>query len=176
MRLVRSLVTAGGAILAATVFAPASQADESRTLTATKDCTGPNPAAPTNNGIGGYCTITQSNFAPLIGAKVRYYGPATVALTTTVNGYGSDAGDPAMANGNGRYVDSWAVLEAQGGTAFGHCLLLVPASLSQALGHCQFTGGNRSLREFEADVTVTYAGFGNSWNWNGNFSVSGDSD
>ena len=44
---------------------------ESKTLTVTKEC-GTAPLAP---GELGYCTVIASNFRPLRGAKIRYFGP-----------------------------------------------------------------------------------------------------
>jgi hypothetical protein len=94
-----------------------------------------------------YCTVTDSNFHPLKGAKIRYFGPGFIT-----------ADHP--------YLDSWVVIESDyggGGTAFGHCLV---RGIPEALGACQFTGGSGSLKGFKADVTVTTVG-GGFWHWKG---------
>ncbi len=94
----------------------------------------------------GYCQITASNFPKLINAKIRYFGPGFVVPTDHL------------------FLDSWVVIEATEGTAFGHCIVrLVPA----VLGACQFTGGSGSLTGFKADVTVTRPVAGPIWYWNG---------
>ena len=116
---------------------------ESRTLTVTKEC-GTATLAP---GELGYCTVTESNFRPLRGAKIRYFGPGFVT-----------ADHP--------FLDSRVVIESErggGGTAFGHCLV---RAVPDVLGHCQFTGGSGSLKGFKADVTVTTVD-GTIWHWNG---------
>jgi hypothetical protein len=138
MRSIRKFVALGSAILASTFVAmTASQADEFKTLTITKECSQFTGTAPS------FCTITESNFRPLRGAIARYFGPALGA-----NGF----------------VDSWVVLEGtQGGTAFGHCLVrFAPAPL----GACEFTGGSGSLNGFKADLTVTITSDG-LWHWDG---------
>ena len=116
---------------------------ESRTLTVTKEC-GTATLAP---GELGYCTVTESNFRPLRGAKIRYFGPGFFT-----------ADHP--------FLDSRVVIESErggGGTAFGHCLV---RGVPDVLGHCQFTGGSGSLKGFKADVTVTTVD-GTIWHWNG---------
>jgi hypothetical protein len=122
---------------------PGAGNEEAKTLTVTKDC-GTATLVP---GELRYCTVTESNFRPLRGAKIRYFGPG---FTTPDH----------------PYLDSWVVIESEqdgGGTAFGHCLVRgVPAPL----GACQFTGGSGSLEGFKADVTVTKAD-GTIWHWNG---------
>ena len=117
--------------------------NESRTLTVTKEC-GTAALAP---GELGYCTVTESNFRPLRGVKIRYYGPGFFT-----------ADHP--------FLDSRVVIESVrggGGTAFGHCLV---RGVPDVLGHCQFTGGSGSLKGFKADVTVTTVD-GTIWHWNG---------
>lgn len=117
--------------------------EESRTLKVTKEC-GTATLAP---GELGYCTVTASNFRPLRGAKIRYFGPGFFA-----------ADHP--------FLDSRVVIESEqggGGTAFGHCLV---RGIPEVLGACQFTGGSGSLRGFKADVTVTKVD-GTIWHWNG---------
>ena len=94
-----------------------------------------------------YCTVIASNFRPLRGAKIRYFGPG-------------------FFTGNHLFLDSWVVIESDeggGGTAFGHCLV---RGVPQVLGACQFTGGSGSLKGFKADVTVTTVD-GRTWYWNG---------
>lgn len=121
---------------------------ESNTLTVTKEC-GTATLAP---GELNYCTVIASNFPPLRGAKIRYFGP----------GFYTE---------NHPYLDSWVVIESDqggGGTAFGHCLV---RGVPEALGACQFTGGSGSLTGFKADVTVTTAD-GTVWYLNG--VLSGD--
>jgi hypothetical protein len=124
---------------------PGVENNESKTLTVTKDCgTTPPP------GELGYCTVTESNFRPLRGAKIRYFGPGFLA-----------DGHP--------FLDSWVVIESEqggGGTAFGHCLV---RAFPDVLGACQFTGGSGSLKGFKADVTVTSLG-GTIWQWHGSIS------
>jgi hypothetical protein len=157
MRSTRNLLTLVSAILAFAVLAPQpSQAqesreskgsNESRTLTLTKEC-GTATLAP---GELGYCTVIASNFRPLRGAKIRYFGP----------GFRTDTHP---------FLDSWVVIEGTqggGGTAFGHCLL---RTVPDALGACQFTGGSGSLKGFKADVTVTAIG-GPFWHWDGAGSI-----
>jgi hypothetical protein len=148
MRSIRNLLlTLTGAILAVAVLAPqSSQAEEpreSKTLRVTKEC----GTAVLAEFELAYCTVTESNFRPLIGAKIRYFGPGFITATH-------------------QFLDSRVVIESTqggGGTAFGHCLLrLVP----DALGACQFTGGSGSLKGFKADVTVTRVD-GAIWNWKG---------
>jgi hypothetical protein len=120
---------------------------ESKTLTVTKEC----GTATLHPGELGYCTVTESNFRPLRGAKIRYFGPGFFAE-------------------NHPFLDSWVVIESEqggGGTAFGHCLV---RGVPDVLGACQFTGGSGSLRGFQADVTVTTVD-GTIWHWNG--AVSG---
>ena len=117
-----------------------------KTLTVTKEC-GTATLAP---GELGYCTVLDSNFRPLEGAKIRYFGPG-------------------FFTGNHPFLDSWVVIESDqggGGTAFGHCLV---RGVPEVLGACQFTGGSGSLKGFKADVTVTTVG-GGIWHWNGAFS------
>ena len=116
---------------------------ESKTLTVTKEC-GTATLAP---GELDYCTVTESNFRPLRGAKIRYFGP----------GFFTE---------NHLFLDSWVVIESDqggGGTAFGHCLV---RGVPTVLGACQFTGGSGSLKGFKADVTVTTVN-GTIWHWNG---------
>src|ERR1700704_5835591 len=104
---------------------------DSRTLTVTKEC-GTATLAP---GELDYCTVIASNFRPLRGAKIRYFGPGFFTV-------------------NHPFLDSWVVIESErgGGTAFGHCLV---RGVPEVLGACQFTGGSGSLKGFKADVTVT---------------------
>jgi hypothetical protein len=114
---------------------------ESKTLTVTKEC-GTATLAP---GELGYCTIIASNFRPLRGAKIRYFGPGFFTPDHP-------------------FLDSRVVIESdQGGTAFGHCLV---RGVPEVLGACQFTGGSGSLKGFKADVTVTTVD-GTIWHWNG---------
>jgi hypothetical protein len=109
----------------------------------TKEC----GTATLHPGELDYCTVTESNFPALTGAKIRYFGPGFFTV-------------------NHPFLDSWVVIESEqggGGTAFGHCLVRgVPA----VLGACQFTGGSGSLKGFHADVTVTTVN-GTIWHWNG---------
>jgi hypothetical protein len=144
------LLAATSAILGCAVLVPsASVADESRSLTVTKQCN--TPAQATVADELSYCTILASNFSQLVGAKVRYFGPGFFTPTH-------------------KYLDSWVVIEASQGTAFGHCLLRgVPA----VLGACEFTGGSGSLRGFKADVTVTSGDFV-TWQWKGAVSREDD--
>ena len=153
MRSIRRLLTLTGAILAVVVLAPqSSQADESngsKKLTLTKEC----GTATLQPGELSYCTVTQSNFRQLRGAKIRYFGPGFFT-----------ADHP--------FLDSRVVIESTrggGGTAFGHCLV---RGVPEVLGACQFTGGSGSLQGFKADVTVTTVD-GTIWHWNGSAS-SGD--
>ena len=116
-------------------------ATKPRTLRVTKEC----GTATLDPGELGYCTVTESNFSPLIGAKIRYFGPGFFTP-------------------NHPFLDSWVVIEStQGGTAMGHCLV---RGVPEVLGACQFTGGSGSLRGFKADVTVTTVD-GTIWHWNG---------
>jgi hypothetical protein len=144
MRTVSSLLAVVCAVVAWAVFAAQpSEADESRTLTVTKEC-GTAVLAP---GELGYCTVTESNFRPLRGAKIRYFGPGFFT-----------ADHP--------FLDSRVVIESpqgDGGTAFGHCLV---RGVPDVLGACQFTGGSGSLKGFKADVTVTTED-GTIWHWAG---------
>ena len=144
MRKIPSLLAITCALAASAVFATQSpNAAEPRTLSVTKEC-GTAVLAP---GELGYCTILESNFRPLRGAKIRYFGP----------GFVTDEHP---------YLDSWVVIESiygDGGTAFGHCLV---RGVPDALGACQFTGGSGSLKGFSADVTVTTEG-GTIWHWEG---------
>jgi hypothetical protein len=120
---------------------------ESRTLTLTKEC-GTATLAP---GELSYCTVTESNFRPLRGAKIRYFGPGFFTVDHP-------------------FLDSWVVIESKqrgGGTAFGHCLV---RGVPDALGACQFTGGSGSLKGFKADVTVTTLD-GVTWYWHGTAST-----
>ena len=112
-----------------------------RTLDVTKEC----GTATLDPGELGYCTVTESNFSPLIGAKIRYLG------------LDFSSWHP--------FLDSWVMIESngQGGTALGHCLV---RGVPEVLGVCQFTGGSGSLRGFKADVTVTTLD-GTIWHWNG---------
>ena len=122
---------------------------EPKTLTVTKEC----GTATLEQGELNYCTVLESNFRPLRGAKIRYFGPGFFK-----------ADHP--------FLDSWVVIESdqgEGGTAFGHCLV---RGVPDVLGACQFTGGSGSLRGFKADVTVTTVD-GTIWHWNGSTS-SGD--
>ena len=128
-------------------LAAGAEHQESKTLTLTKEC-GVATLAP---GELGYCTVIASNFRPLRGAKIRYFGP----------GFRTDTHP---------FLDSWVVIEGTqggGGTAFGHCLL---RTVPDALGACQFTGGSGSLKGFKADVTVTAIG-GPLWHWDGAGSI-----
>ena len=117
--------------------------EESKTLTVTKEC-GTAILAP---GELRYCTVTASNFRPLRGAKIRYFGPGFFTPDHP-------------------FLDSRVVIESEhggGGTAFGHCLV---RGVPEVLGACQFTGGSGSLKGFKADVTVTTLD-GRTWYWNG---------
>jgi len=117
--------------------------EESKTLTLTKEC-GTAILAP---GELRYCTVTASNFRPLKGAKIRYFGPGFFTPDHP-------------------FLDSWVVIESEqggAGTAFGHCLV---RGVPEVLGACQFTGGSGSLKGFKADVTVTTLD-GTTWYWNG---------
>ena len=116
---------------------------ESRNLTLTKEC-GTAALAP---GELGYCTVTESNFRALRGAKIRYFGPGFFTPDHP-------------------FLDSRVVIESEqrgGGTAFGHCLV---RGVPDVLGACQFTGGSGSLKGFKADVTVTTVD-GTIWHWRG---------
>lgn len=150
MNSVRALLAATSAILGCAFLAPsASLADQTKTLTVTKQCN--TAAQATIPDELSYCTILDSNVSQLIGAKVRYYGPGFFTATH-------------------KFLDSWVVLEANRGTAFGHCLLRgVPA----VLGACEFTGGSGSLKGFKADVTVTSDDF-RTWQWKGALSRDDD--
>lgn len=140
MRLVDNLIAAASVALAcAVLISPASAAPASRSLTLTKIC-----GAPVTGGELSYCTVTASNFAPLVGAKIRYFGP----------GFFTE---------DHPFLDSWVVIEGSGGTAFGHCLV---RGVPGPLGACQFTGGSGSLDGFRADVTVT-AESASIWHWDG---------
>jgi hypothetical protein len=126
---------------------PGGGNDESRTLRLTKEC----GTATLASGELGYCTVIASNFRPLRGAKIRYFGPGFFAA-------------------NHPFLDSWVVIESEqggGGTAFGHCLV---RGVPDVLGACQFTGGSGSLNGFKADVTVTTVD-GRNWYWNGSASI-----
>jgi hypothetical protein len=114
----------------------------SKTLTVTKEC----GTATLSPGELPYCTVIASNFRPLRGAKIRYFGPGFFTM-------------------DHRFLDSWVVIESEqgSGTAFGHCLV---RGVPEVLGACQFTGGSGSLRGFKADVTVTTVD-GTIWHWNG---------
>jgi hypothetical protein len=149
MRSMRNLLPLTGVILTLAVLAPQSQAEESkesRTLRVTKEC-GTATLAP---GELGYCTVTESNFRPLIGAKIRYFGPGFFTP-------------------DHRFLDSRVVIEGSEGrgTAFGHCLV---RGVPEVLGACQFTGGSGSLKGFRADVTVTTVD-GTIWHWRGAASI-----
>ena len=146
MNSARILLTAASAILGCSLLAPSpSLAEGGGPLTVAKQCN--TPAQATVPDELSFCTILASTFTPLVGAKVRYFGPGFFTPTH-------------------KFLDSWVVIEANQGTAFGHCLLRgVPA----VLGACEFTGGSGSLRGFKADVTVTSADFVN-WEWKGAFS------
>jgi hypothetical protein len=122
---------------------PGAGNKDSRTLHLTKEC----GTAALQEGELDYCTVTESNFRPLRGAKIRYFGPGFFAP-------------------NHPFLDSWVVIESEqggGGTAFGHCLV---RGVPDVLGACQFTGGSGSLKGFQADVTVTTVD-GRIWHWNG---------
>jgi hypothetical protein len=145
----RNLLTLAGVILGLSVLAPhssqAEESKESKTLRVTKEC-GTALLAP---GELGYCTVTQSNFRALRGAKIRYFGPGFFTQDHP-------------------FLDSRVVIEsAEGGTAFGHCLV---RGVPDVLGACQFTGGSGSLKGFKADVTVTTVD-GTIWNWRGAASI-----
>jgi hypothetical protein len=137
------LLTAASAIAVCAFLAPsASLANELRPLTVTKQCNTAAQATVTDEL--SFCTILASTTSELVGAKVRYFGPGFFTPTH-------------------KYLDSWVVIEAAQGTAFGHCLLRgVPA----VLGACEFTGGSGSLAGFKADVTVTSGDFV-TWQWKG---------
>jgi hypothetical protein len=117
---------------------------ESRTLTVTKEC----GVATIEPGELDYCTVTESNFRALKGAKIRYFRLGFFSMDHP-------------------FLDSWVVIETEqgggGGTAFGHCLV---RAVPEVMGACQFTGGSGSLRGFQADVTVTSVDF-RIWHWNG---------
>jgi hypothetical protein len=145
----QNLLALGGIALALAVVAPQlTEAEETRTLTVTKDC---NTAASLAPGELGYCIIIESNFRPLRDAKIRYFGPGFFTQDHP-------------------FLDSWVVIESphgDGGTAFGHCLV---RGVPDVLGACQFTGGSGSLKGFKADVTVTTEG-GGIWHWEGARSI-----
>ena len=150
MRPMRNLLTLTGVILGLAVLAPhpsqAEESKESKTLRVTKEC-GTALLAP---GELEYCTVTRSNFRALIGAKIRYFGPGFFTPDHP-------------------FLDSRVVIEsAEGGTAFGHCLV---RGVPDVLGACQFTGGSGSLKGFKADVTVTTVD-GTIWHWRGAASIA----
>ena len=119
---------------------------EANSFALTKEC----GTATLQPGELSYCTVTASNFRPLRGAKIRYYGPGFFAPDHP-------------------FLDSRVVIESDrdgGGTAFGHCLV---RGVPDVLGACQFTGGSGSLKGFQADVTVTTVD-GTIWHWNGSLS------
>ena len=143
---VRRFLTVTSTILGLAVLAsPASAARAPaalKSLTVTKEC----GTATLASGELEYCTITETNFPALNGAKIRYFGPGFFT-----------ADHP--------YLDSWVVIEGAqgGGTAFGHCLV---RAVPGVLGACEFTGGSGSLKGFKADVTVTTVD-GTLFNWIG---------
>jgi len=133
---------AGNQTLGLVASGPDKGNNDSKTLTVTKECGTVAPA-----GELPYCTVTASNFAPLRGATIRYFGPGFFA-----------ADHP--------FLDTWVLIESEqdgAGTAFGHCLV---RAVPNVLGACQFTGGSGSLKGFKADVTVTTVDFV-IWHWNG---------
>ena len=78
MRSIQAMLALTSAMLALTVLAPqtsraqdsgeAKDSRESRSLSVTKEC----GTATLASGELGYCTILESNFRPLRGAKIRY--------------------------------------------------------------------------------------------------------
>ena len=151
MRPIQNLLTLATVALGLLFLVPespqAEESRESRTLTLTKEC-GTATLAP---GELDYCTVTESNFRALRGAKIRYFGPGF---------FGPDH----------PFLDSRVVIESTengGGTAFGHCLV---RGVPDVLGACQFTGGSGSLKGFKADVTVTTVD-GTIWHWRGTASI-----
>jgi len=145
---IQKLLALTGAALALATIAPQSmEAEESRPLSVTKEC-GKAVLAP---GELGYCTVLESSFRHLLGAKIRYFGPGFFTQDHP-------------------FLDSWVVIESPhggGGTAFGHCLV---RGVPDVLGVCQFTGGSGSLKGFKADVTVTTED-GTIWHWEGARSI-----
>jgi hypothetical protein len=141
-----ALILTAGVLLFAVVAIQsprAQESKESRALTVTKEC----GTAKLAVGELDYCTVTESNFPGLRGAKIRYFGPGFITPDHP-------------------FLDSWVVIESTrrgGGTAFGHCLV---RGVPDALGACEFTGGSGSLNGFRADVTVTTVD-GTIWHWNG---------
>src|SRR4030095_14696429 len=127
----QNLLALSGIALALAVIAPQStKAEETRTLTVTKDC---NTAASLAPGELGYCIIIESNFRPLRDAKIRYFGPGFFTQDHP-------------------FLDSWVVIESPhggGGTASGHCLV---RGVPDVLGACQFTGGSGSLEGVDDGV------------------------
>jgi hypothetical protein len=122
---------------------PGAGNEDAKSLTVTKEC----GVAQLEPGELRYCTVTASNFPPLRGAKIRYFGPGFLTPDHP-------------------YLDSWVVIESKqagAGTALGHCLV---RRVPEVLGACQFTGGSGSLNGFKADVTVTTLD-GRTWYWSG---------
>ena len=101
---------------------------ESKPLTVTKEC----GTATLAEGELPYCTVLESNFRPLVGAKIRYFGPGFFVT-----------GHP--------FLDSRVVIESKrggGGTAFGHCLVRgVPDVLERASspGEAGRYGGSKRM-------------------------------
>ena len=74
---------------------PGAGNKESKTLTVTKEC----GTATLARGELGYCTVTESNFRPLRGAKIRYFGPGffTATIHSSIVGSSSRANRAAAA-------------------------------------------------------------------------------
>lgn len=144
MRTIRNLLTVAGCIVASAVLAAsASAAPAFQPLKLSKEC------SKYTGDIGSFCTITESNFAPIpVGTNVFYYGPMT---------------------GSPLFTSSSVVLDAGvGNTAIGHCI--VEDNANPPVGMCAFSAGTGTLAGFQAIAKVTVDSK-QIWHWDGGYVI-----
>ena len=144
MRTIRNLLKVAGCIVvSAFLAASASAAPAFQPLKLSKEC------SKYTGDIGSFCTITESNFAPIpVGTKIFYYGPMT---------------------GSPLFTSSSVVIDAGvGNTAIGYCI--VEDNANPPLGKCAFSAGTGTLAGFQAIATVTVDAK-QIWHWDGGYVI-----
>jgi len=136
-----SLVVVAASVLAVTASAQsgARANHQGRPFHLTKEC----PPSQYQGQIGGYCTVTSSNLAPItVGSKIFY----------------AQAAGPTS-------LDSDIIIYAGfGNTATGHCAL----DFATGLGQCTISGGTGTLDGIRARADVSHLG-GFDWAWDGTY-------
>jgi hypothetical protein len=155
-RIIQNLVVALASTTVLFTFsvAMADNNDDQRfQLRVTKECPGSPPFV--SDAPGGFCTITRSSLAILVGSHIFY----DQAFYNRMHGSDSTG-----------VLDSNVVLDAgNGNMAVGRCTLdfaIIFPPISGP-GLCTFSDGTGNLRGFEARVDVFYRPLTNDWIWRG---------